>query len=183
MGSDNINKLPCMIGTWAWGSGMNGSKMVFGKSYDKEQLFETFKKAYDNGLLMWDTASVYGHGNSEKILGEFIKRLECKDKLYISTKHFPDGKYTEGEMSESLNGSMQRLNIEVPDIYWIHHPKHLDKDADEGIQLLKQNKIKALGLSNVSIEQIKTQQEKLNKEGFSIGGIQNHYSLLSRDNG
>ena len=53
----------CMIGTWAWGNGMNGSKMVFGQKYSEEQLLETFYKAYETGFYMWDTAEVYGMGN------------------------------------------------------------------------------------------------------------------------
>lgn len=80
----------CMIGTWAWGNGMNGSKMVFGKKYDKQQLIDTFNKAYELGFNMWDTAEVYGYGNSEKLLSECIKN---KKNIFISTKHFPNKKY------------------------------------------------------------------------------------------
>ena len=43
-----------MIGTWAWGAGYNGSKMVFGKSYDESKLKSTFEMAVELGLLKWD---------------------------------------------------------------------------------------------------------------------------------
>lgn len=61
-----------MIGTWAWGAGMNGSKVVFGKSYDELVLKDTFEKATELGFLKWDTAAVYGMGSCEKLLGGFI---------------------------------------------------------------------------------------------------------------
>ena len=54
---------PCVIGTWGYGSGYNGAKMVFGKSYSEEQLWDTFETAYELGFTMWDTAEVYGMGN------------------------------------------------------------------------------------------------------------------------
>ncbi len=51
-----------MIGTWAWGAGYNGSKMIFGKGYDEETLKSTFEKAVELGFLKWDTAAVYWYG-------------------------------------------------------------------------------------------------------------------------
>ena len=63
----------CMVGTWAWGTGSNGSRIVFGHKYPKEQLRETFEAACDKGIYLWDTAEVYGMGEAERILGDFIK--------------------------------------------------------------------------------------------------------------
>ena len=40
---------PCMIGTWAWGSGMNGARMIFGKKYDDQQLIDTYLH-FDNSF-------------------------------------------------------------------------------------------------------------------------------------
>lgn len=58
-----------MIGTWAWGAGYNGSRMVFGKNYDESTLKSTFDKATKLGFLKWDTAAVYGMGACERLLG------------------------------------------------------------------------------------------------------------------
>ena len=44
---------PCMIGTWGYGSGYNGAKMIFGTSYSEEQLWDTFETAYELGFTMW----------------------------------------------------------------------------------------------------------------------------------
>ena len=59
-----------MIGTWAWGSGYNGSKMIFGKGYDEAELKNTFEKAVELGFLKWDTAAVYGMGRCERLTEE-----------------------------------------------------------------------------------------------------------------
>ena len=79
-----------MIGTWAWAAGMNGSKVVFGKSYDESVLKDTFQKATELGFLKWDTAAVYGMGSCEKLLGGFING---RDDIFLSTKYFPKKKY------------------------------------------------------------------------------------------
>ena len=68
----NGKELPAIaIGTWAWGSSTNGSKMVFGSKSNPEALKESFDIAFKSGFTLFDTAAVYGMGNSEKILAEF----------------------------------------------------------------------------------------------------------------
>lgn len=177
----NINMLgipipPCMIGTWAWGGGVNGSKMIFGQSYDEEQLRETFQHAFDSGFTMWDTAEVYGMGNAEKLLGEFIQNQQ----VIISTKHMPGKKFKPGAMEESLKASCERLGIDALDIYWIHLPNCVEENMTAAIRLLKEKKIKAVGVSNYSLEQIQKADQMLQQAGFRLAAVQNHFSLLSR---
>ena len=74
----------CMVGTWAWGTGSNGSRIVFGHKYPKEQLRETFEVACDKGICLWDTAEVYGPFKNEELLGEALKPF--RDKVKIATK-------------------------------------------------------------------------------------------------
>ena len=80
----------CLVGTWSWGKGSNGSKMIFGQNFSEDQLREVFEKAYKTGFNAWDTAEVYGQGTSESYVGEFAKG---KSDVFISTKHFPRKKY------------------------------------------------------------------------------------------
>lgn len=173
----NENLPPFMLGTWAWGSGTNGSKMVFGQSYDENILQETFKTACDLNLNLFDTAEVYGMGNSEKLLGRFI--AECNTPVQISTKYMPAKKYKQGKMAVSLSKSCERLGIDVPLIYWLHMPKNVEENVVEAIELLKEKKIKYLGVSNYRLSDLKKAQALLQKAGFSISAVQNHFSLLS----
>lgn len=167
---------PCMIGTWAWGNGTNGSKIVFGKTYAQQQLLETFNTAYEAGFKMWDTANSYGNGNSEKILG---KCIDGKSELFISTKYLPSKKYKSGVMKDTLKSSCERLGITAPDIYWIHRPFNLKENLQDAIELLKTDKIKSIGLSNVTLKQVEFAQDILTSAGYNLAGVQNHYSLLN----
>lgn len=173
----NECKVPhCMIGTWAWGNGMNGSKMVFGKKYDVDTLRETFNLAVAKGFVFWDTAEVYGMGNSEKLLGELIKN--SKEKIIVSTKYQPGKKYVKGKMRESLLNSVERLKIDAPDLYWLHNSNNYKENAEEILQLLNEGKIKGVGLSNFRYNEIIEVADIAKKQGLKILGVQNHFSLI-----
>jgi len=167
-----------MIGTWAWGPGNNGSKMIFGKSYDEETLKETFEEAVGLGLTSWDTAAVYGMGSCERLLGKFINGRE---DIFLSTKYFPYKKFKAGALEKSFNESMDRLNLKSADLFWIHKPNNLTENLLEAIPLLKDGRIRSIGISNVSLRDIKTAEDVLGKEGLSLGAVQNHFSLLRND--
>ena len=167
-----------MIGTWAWGPGFNGSKQVFGNNYDEEILRETFEVAVNLGLTRWDTAAVYGMGSCEKLLGKFING---RDGIFISTKFFPDKKFREGALEKSFHESMTRLNLKSADLFWIHKPNNLTKNLQEAVPLLQDGRIRSIGISNVSLKDIRTAEDILSREGLSLGAVQNHFSLLRND--
>ena len=167
-----------LIGTWAWGTGINGGSMVFGRKQDPEILKQTFDEAVSHGFLNWDTAAVYGMGSCEKLLGTFIKERE---DIFISTKYFPQKKYKNGALTKSFNESMDRLNRDYCDLFWIHVPNNLDENIKEAASLIKGGRIRSLGISNVSLEHIHTAEKALAKEGLKLGAVQNHFSLLRSD--
>ena len=76
------------LGTWAWGAGAFGGDTVFGSNTDVENLKPVFEAAMKAGLNLWDTATVYGMGESERILGALAKPYKREDVL-ISTKFTP----------------------------------------------------------------------------------------------
>ena len=167
-----------MIGTWAWGPGFNGSKQVFGNNSDEEILRETFERAVNLGLTRWDTAAVYGMGSCEKLLGKFING---RDGIFISTKFFPDKKFRKGALEKSFHESMTRLNLKSADLFWIHKPNNLTKNLQEAVPLLQDGRIRSIGISNVSLKDIRTAEDILSREGLSLGAVQNHFSLLRND--
>ena len=167
-----------MIGTWAWGAGFNGSKMVFGKKYDESILKRTFERALELGFLKWDTAAVYGMGSCEKLLGSFING---KSDIFLSTKYFPNKRFKSGELEKSFNESMERLKLKSADLFWIHKPNNLLDNLKEAVPLLKDGRIKNIGISNVSMTDIQKADSFLNKYGLKLGAVQNHFSLLRND--
>ena len=167
-----------LIGTWAWGTGYNGSSMIFGKKQDESVLRETFNMAVNEGFLKWDTAAVYGMGSCERLLGELMKG---RDNIFISTKFFPDKKYKEGALVKSFNESMTNLGRSSADLFWIHVPNNLTENLKETVPLLKAGRIKNIGISNVSLEHVKLAEKVLAEDDLKLGAVQNHFSLLRND--
>lgn len=60
------------LGTWAWGSGAFGGDAVYGVNTNEDNLKPVFEAATKAGLGLWDTATVYAMGDSERILGQFV---------------------------------------------------------------------------------------------------------------
>lgn len=167
-----------MIGTWAWGSGYNGSGMIFGSKSDEQTLKCTFDKAVELGFTKWDTAAVYGMGSCEKLLGGFING---RTDIFLSTKFFPNKKYNRGDLGKSFNESMTRLGLKSADLFWIHKPNNLKENLQEAIPLMKDGRIRSIGISNVSMNDIKTAEGLLGQHGLRLGAVQNHFSLLRND--
>ncbi len=167
-----------MIGTWAWGSGYNGSGMIFGSKSDEQTLKCTFDKAVELGFTKWDTAAVYGMGSCEKLLGGFING---RDDIFLSTKYFPNKKFKSGDLGKSFNESMTRLGLKSADLFWIHKPNNLKENLQEAIPLMKDGRIRSIGISNVSMNDIKTAEDLLGQHELRLGAVQNHFSLLRND--
>lgn len=125
-------------------AGAVGGNQVFGHNLGEKDLKPIFDAAMKNNLNLWDTATVYGMGASEEILGNFAKTVE-REQIIISTKFTPQiaGMY-ENSMEKMLDASLKRLNTDFIDIYWIHNPADVEKWTPELIPLLKKNKIKSV---------------------------------------
>lgn len=170
---------PYAVGTWAWGKGTAGSRMIFGEKRDEELLKASFRTALSYGFDLWDTAEVYGMGSSERLLGECIR--ESGKSVLISTKHMPKKKYTAGEVRTALAGSLERLGAERADIFWLHLPFNIEKNLNECAELANEGRIGLIGLSNYNAEQINYAEKLLAEKGLRVGAVQNHFSLIRRD--
>lgn len=169
-----------MLGTWAWGTGAAGGDQVFGKNLSAADLKPVFSRAMDAGLCAWDTATVYGMGASEDILGE-LSRSCPRESLILSTKFTPQIENgTPTCVRDMLVESCHRLHTDHIDLYWIHNPMNVEKYTPMLIPLLKEGIIKAVGVSNHNLAEIKRANEILSAEGFRVSAVQNHYSLLYR---
>lgn len=174
-------KLPAIaLGTWSWGTGAAGGDQVFGNHTDAASLKSVFDAAYSDGLTMWDTATVYGMGSSEDILGGFISNYP-RDKFIISTKFTPQiAPGTANPVITMAEESCKRLHTDYIDIYWIHNPADVERWTPGLIPLLKSGMVKRVGVSNHNLEQIKRADEILRSAGYRVSAVQNHFSLLYR---
>ena len=168
---------PVAIGTWGWGSGANGSGIIFGAKADPEKLKESFETAMKSGFNLFDTAAVYGMGNAEKLLAEFSKGRE----IIFSDKYTPIKKYTAARVDDMYSGSVDVFSGRKPDIYWLHQPKDIEQTIEYLCQMKKDGKIGSIGDSNFNLEQVKVADKIARENGCTITGVQNHFSLLYRE--
>lgn len=174
------NKSSIVLGTWSWGSGAVGGDQVFGNHIATEQLKSVFDEAMSNGLNCWDTAFVYGMGASENILGSFVN-IVVRNTIILSTKFTPQvAGNAENPVEAMLDDSLQRLGTDYIDIYWIHNPADVERWTPYLAPLVKEGKVRKVGVSNHNLEQIKRAKEILSAEGVELSAVQNHYSLLYR---
>lgn len=168
------------LGTWAWGSGAFGGNMVFGSKTDVENLKLVFDTAMKAGLSLWDTATVYGMGESERILGTLAKGVERKN-VQISTKFTPQiAEMYDNNVEKMADASIKRMGCDYIDVYWIHNPMDVERWTPGLIPLLKSGKVKRVGVSNHNIAEIRRANEILGEAGFKVSAVQNHFSLLYR---
>ena len=168
------------LGTWAWGAGAFGGDMVFGSKTDVKNLKPVFDTAMKAGLSLWDTATVYGMGESERILGTLAKSVERKN-VQISTKFTPQiAEMYENNVEKMADASIERMGCDYIDIYWIHNPMDVERWTPGLIPLLKSGKVKRVGVSNHNIAEIRRANEILGEAGFKVSAVQNHFSLLYR---
>ena len=168
------------LGTWAWGAGAFGGDTVFGSNTDVENLKPVFDAAMEAGLSLRDTATVYGMGESERILGQLAKDYNRAD-VQISTKFTPQiAEVFENSVEKMADASIERMGCNYIDIYWIHNPMDVERWTPGLIPLLKSGKVKRVGVSNHNIKEIQHANEILGKAGFKVSAVQNHFSLLYR---
>ena len=168
------------LGTWAWGAGAFGGDAVFGSKTDVDNLKPVFDAAMKAGLNLWDTATVYGMGESEKILGTFVAG-EKRESVEVSTKFTPQlAEMFDNSVEKMADASIERMGCDYIDIYWIHNPMDVERWTPGLIPLLQSGKVKRVGVSNHNIKEIQRANEILSEAGFKVSAVQNHFSLLYR---
>lgn len=172
----NTNLPKIAMGAWAWGD----TDGYFGNTMTGEDFRPIFEAALNAGLTLWDTATAYSNGESEKILGRLVNDAG-RERVIISTKFTPQMAEMYGDsVVKMCEASLERMNMEYFDIYWIHNPIGAPEYTKQLIPLLQSGKVKTVGVSNHNLAQIKEADEILKAAGFHVSAVQNHYSLLNR---
>jgi aryl-alcohol dehydrogenase-like predicted oxidoreductase len=141
--------------------------------------------ALDAGVNFFDTADVYGTGQSEEFLGTALKGR--REKAIIATKFgMKMGEGKEGArpqyVRQALDASLQRLQTDTIDLYQIHRPDPNTPIADTMQALnnaVKAGKVREIGCSNFSAEQMRAARATPGPRYFA--SAQNDYSLLKRE--
>lgn len=189
IGQSGIQASAITFGAWAIGGWMWGGA-------DRKDALEAILAAYEHGVTTIDTAPVYGQGLSEEILGEALKSLP-RDKVQVLTKfglrwdlksghhHFSgDGldvyRYAKKEsVIWECEQCLKRLGTDYIDLFQQHWPEQTTpiEETMEALEILQQQgKIRASGVSNYSVAQMKTAETVI-----SLASNQVPYSMVRRD--
>jgi aryl-alcohol dehydrogenase-like predicted oxidoreductase len=173
------------LGTWQWGDQFFWG---YGRGYAEAELKEAFEATVANGITLFDTAEVYGQGQSEKFLARFIREARFQDgqKPYLATKFMPlPWRLTKGQFRNALRGSLSRLELDAVDLYQIHWPfppVSIETWMDAMADAVEAGLVRAVGVSNYSNEQMRRAFAALQKRGVPLVSNQVPYSLLNRRN-
>ena len=145
------------LGTWAIGGWMWGGT-------DDEESIATIRAAVERGVTLIDTAPAYGFGRSEEIVGRAIAEGHLRSRVVIATKTGIERKHgkvfrnaSHDRILREVTDSLRRLQTDYIDVYQVHWPDPLvpiEETAAAMQTLFKQGKIRAIGVSNFSVEQM-----------------------------
>jgi len=161
LGESGLAVSPIALGTWQLSPRFWGDQ-------PKQEVIAAIRRAFDQDVNFIDTADAYGDGYAESVVGEAIKDLP-RDELVIVTKvfnHFkPDGsRYPDlspDHIIQRCEASLRRLGIDTIDLYLLHlfDPlTSLEAIAGAMAKLREQGKVRAIGVSNHSVEQLRAQR-------------------------
>jgi myo-inositol catabolism protein IolS len=154
LGKTDIVLSAIIMGTWQTGKSM-------WTGIDDNQSHRAIRAAMDGGITTFDTAEAYGNGHSEKILGKAIG--SDRDKVVLLSKVFSNH-LGYNQTIAACNRSLKHLGTDYIDLYQIHwppgsfgaRPVPLEETMRALGDLKSQGKIRAIGVSNFSLEQLKT---------------------------
>ena len=162
---------------------------AYGVPVSEAQAQRVLLASLDAGVTHFDTATLYGFGQSELLLGKYLaphrKRFTLASKCGMHAVIGPDGKKVRAidgrpaTLRQNCEDSLKRLNTEVIDLYYLHRwDKTVPIEESVGAlgDLVKAGKIRAVGLSEVSAATLR----KAHAE-FPISAVQSEYSLWTRN--
>ncbi|MBD2209535.1 aldo/keto reductase [Nostoc linckia FACHB-104] len=173
LGTSDVKITPILMGTW-----QAGKRMWVG--IEDDDSIKTIRAAFEAGITTIDTAEVYGDGHSERIVAEALS--DVRSQVEYATKVFANHlKYD--QVIAACERSLENLKTDYIDLYQIHWPSGAFNTEIVPIEetmnalnfLKKQGKIRAIGVSNFSREQL-AQAAQYGR----IDSLQPPYSLFWR---
>jgi aryl-alcohol dehydrogenase-like predicted oxidoreductase len=182
-GSD-VSIPPLGVGTWAWGDKSTWGMGGYDSSLTEEAIRDAWQACVEAGVVLFDTAEVYGHGESERIIGRLLAADPgVRDKVVIATKFMPQPwkLAVTSALVGAARASVARLGVDVIDLYQIHGPISLRSHgalADALAAARAEGLIRAVGVSNYSAKETRSMDAALRQRGLRLASNQIEFSLL-----
>ena len=172
------------VGTWAWGDAKTWGYGTYDAATSGDTIREAWEASIDAGATFFDTAEVYGDGESERIIGGLLAAdPERAAKVQLATKFMPVPwkLNVRSALLASLRASLERLGLERVDLYQIHGPISLRGHgalADALAAAHQEGLVRAVGVSNYSASETRKFDAELRKRGLRLATNQIEFSLL-----
>ena len=184
LGGSNL-KVPRMgVGAMTWGdpkglARLHPAKTAYGGAHGIEEEKRALEVSLEAGINLFDTAAMYSLGAAERRLGELSRGRD----VLIATK-FPSGfSFRVEDFPKELEMTLARLGRDSIDLYQHHFPNQkisIPKLMDQLANVVESGKVKTVGVSNYSAEQMREAYAALAKRGIPLASNQVEYSLLHR---
>ncbi len=189
LGRSGVSATRIVLGCGNFG-GVGSSAAFFGQGIAHDEAFRIMDAAWELGIRTFDTADAYGGGRSESWIGEWLaeKGSSVRDAVAIETKTFnpmesgADHGLSRARIERQLESSLERLGVDQVDLY-LAHEFDPDTPQEETLStfdaLVRAGKVRAVGASNFTAEQLAEAVEIAELEGLvRYEWVQNSFSLL-----
>jgi myo-inositol catabolism protein IolS len=139
-------------------------------SQGESALHDTMQTALQHGINHFDTATGYGSGSSEEVLGRFLAGPGRRERVFLASK--ADVAETEQGMLDNIQRSLERLQTSTIDLYYIHWPdiRRDMRPTMSGLEMARQQGlIRAIGVSNFSPEQMEQVAQVGKIDAYQLG--------------
>ena len=186
MGRTGVRVGAVGVGAWSWGDRWYWG---YGRSYGLEDVRGAFEESLRAGATLFDTAELYGFGRSERILGTFVREVigdgVPAQRPVVASKYLPVPwrPRTRRNLVRALRRSVERLGLEQIDLYQVHWPVppvSIGRWADGLAAAFEAGLVRAVGVSNYSVSQVRRTHEALAARGIPLASNQVAYSLVDR---
>ncbi|NRP57497.1 MULTISPECIES: aldo/keto reductase [unclassified Marinobacterium] len=167
------------------GLGCMNMSHAYNTPVSDDEAIKGFREAFEMGYRHFDTATLYGGGKNEKVVGEALKSV--RDEIFLASKCVL---YIDPEKGKALDGrpetikaqceaSLKRLQTDQIDLYYLHRRDFdvpIEESAGAMADLIKEGKIASYGLSEMSADTLRAAHKEC-----PVAAIQTEYSLWTRN--
>lgn len=157
--------------------------VTFGREVDLQSSLLIMDHAFEQGITLFDTAEAYAQGESERVVGEWMRIRHSRDKVVLATKI--SGLLTRQRVVASAEASLKRLQTDRIDLMQTHvwdESTPLEETLGALTTLVQQGKVRHIGCSNYSAPQLKAALALSSIGAFSrLVSVQPPYNLVQRD--
>jgi aryl-alcohol dehydrogenase-like predicted oxidoreductase len=184
LGGSDLSVPRLGVGVMTWGdpkgfARFTPAKLAYGGAHGADEEKEALESSIAAGVTLFDTAAMYSAGASERRLGELAEGKE----LLIASKFPGSMSFRTDDFPKELEKSLGRLERSSIDLYQHHFPTNrvdIPRLMDLLADAVQAGKVKAVGVSNYSAEQMRMAHAALARRGIPLASNQVEYSLLHR---